>query len=61
MRGRVAPPVPAATLPGSLLERFPGDGSAPLVGLLRFVAPLTTSSDGAGLFEGRRRPAEDAR
>jgi len=61
MRGRVAPPVPAATLPGSLLERFPGAGSAPLVGLLRFVAPLTTSSDGAGLFEGRRRPAEDAR
>ena len=61
MRGRVAPPVPAATLPGALLERVAGAGSAPRVGLLRFVAPITTSSDGAGLFEGRRRPAEDAR
>lgn len=61
MRGRFAPPVPAAMLPGSLLLRFAGDGSAPLVALLQFVAPSPIASDGAGLFEGRRRPAEDAR
>ena len=60
-RARLAPPVPAATLPGSLLQRFAGDGWEPLVALLRFVAPSTTPSDGAGLFEGRREPAEDAR
>jgi hypothetical protein len=61
MRGRFAPPVPASTLPGSLLLRFAGAGSAPLVALLRLVAPSPTASDGAGLFEGRCRPAEDAR
>lgn len=61
MRGRFAPPVVTAALPGSLLLRFAGDGAAPLVALLRFVAPTTTATDGAGLFEGRRRPAEDAR
>jgi hypothetical protein len=61
MHGRFAPPVPTATLPGSLLRRFPGESWEPLVALLRFVAPTTTASDGAGLFEGRRRPAEDAR
>jgi hypothetical protein len=61
MRGRFAPPVPTSTLPGALVRRFPGDNWAPLVALLRFVAPTTTASDGAGLFEGRRRPAEDAR
>jgi hypothetical protein len=61
MRARFAPPVPAATLPGSLGLRFAGASSEPLVALLRFVAPTTTTSDGAGLFEGRRRPAEDAR
>ena len=60
MRGRFAPPVPASALPRSLLQRFAGDGSEPLVALLRFVAPITTTSDGAGLFEGQRRPAEDA-
>ena len=60
MRGRFAPPVPASALPRALLQRFAGDGSEPLVALLRFVAPSPTSSDGAGLFEGRRRPAEDA-
>ncbi len=61
MRGRFAPPVPTAALPSSLLLRFPGDSWEPLVALLRFVAPTTTASDGAGLCEGRRRPAEDAR
>ncbi len=60
MRGRFAPPVPASALPRALLQRFAGDGSEPLVALLRFVAPITTASDGAGLFEGQRRPAEDA-
>ena len=60
MRGRFAPPVPTATLPDSLVRRFAGDGWAPLVALLRFVAPTTTASNGA-LFEGRPRPAEDAR
>lgn len=61
MRGRFAPSVPTSALPGSLLLRFSGDSWAPLVALLRFVAPTTTAADGAGLFEGRRRPAEDAR
>jgi len=61
MRGRFVPPVPPAALPGALLERFAGDRWEPLVALLRFLAPTTTGSAGAGLFEGRRRPAEDAR
>ena len=52
MRGHFAPPVPASTLPGSLLQRFAGEGPAPLVALLRFVAPTTTTSDGAALIEG---------
>jgi len=60
MRGRFAAPVPTAALPDALLRRFAGDRWEPLVALLRFVAPTTTASDGA-LFEGRRRPAEDAR
>jgi hypothetical protein len=61
MRGRFAPPVPAATLPGSLLACFAGAGWEPLVALLRFVAPSPPASHGAALFEGRRPPAEDAR
>lgn len=60
MRGRFVPPVSTTALPASLVRRFVGDSWAPLVALLRFVAP-TTASNGAGLFEGRRRPAEDAR
>jgi hypothetical protein len=43
-RGRFAPPLLAASLPGALLERFGGDGFAPLVALLRFVSPITTST-----------------
>ena len=53
--------VPPAALPDSLVRRFAGESWTPLVALLRFVAPTTTGSDGAGLGEGRRRPAEDAR
>jgi hypothetical protein len=61
MRGHFASPVPTAALPDSLLRRFAGDSWEPLVALLRFVAPTTTVSNGAAVFEGRRRPAEDAR
>jgi hypothetical protein len=61
MCGRFVPPVSTAALPGSLLERFAGDRWEPLVALLRFVAPTTTEVASAALFEGRRRPAEDAR
>jgi len=59
MRGRFAPPVPTAALPGSLLRRFPGESWEPLIALLRFVAPTTTAS--AALGEGRCQSAEDAR
>ena len=61
MRGRFVPPVVTTALPDSLLRRFVGDRWEPLVALVRFVAPTTTASNGAALFEGRRRPAEDAR
>jgi len=61
MRGHFVPAVPTTALPDSLLRRFTGDSWAPLVALLRFVAPTTTAANGAELFEGRRRPAEDAR
>jgi hypothetical protein len=61
MRGRFASPVTRAALPHSLLQRFAGDRWEPLVALLRFVAPTTTASTGAVVFEGGRRPAEDAR
>jgi len=61
VRGHFVPPVPTTALPDSLLRRFAGDSWEPLVALLRFVAPTTTASNGAALFEGRRRPAEDAR
>jgi hypothetical protein len=57
MRGRFVPPVLASALPGSLLERFAGAGTAPLVKLLECLA---SSIGGATLGEGRRRPAEDA-
>ena len=61
MRGHFVPPVPTPTLPDALVRRFAGDSWEPLVALLRFVAPTTTATDAAAVFEGRRRPAEDAR
>jgi hypothetical protein len=42
-KGLFAMPVAVRELPASLLERF-GEGSAALVKLLRFVAPVTTAS-----------------
>ncbi len=53
-RGSFARPVVEAALPASLLERFAGSEEARLVGLLRFVAPITTSSGIATLAEGQR-------
>jgi hypothetical protein len=35
------PPVDEARLPATLLERFRGEGAAPLMALLRFIAPIT--------------------
>lgn len=37
----VMPPVEAGRLPASLFERFAGDATARLVGLLRFILPIT--------------------
>lgn len=45
-RGRLMPPVDESGLPASLLGRFSGDLSDPLISLLRFVSPLTTCSAG---------------
>lgn len=43
--GRFAPPPPAIdALPHSLLERFGGDARDRLVGVLRFLWPITTTS-----------------
>jgi len=47
-RGLVLPPVDESSLPGSLLERFAGEGSSALVAALRFLAPLTTASPAVG-------------
>ena len=43
-RGRFARPVDEADLPRDLLARFPGDATAPIVAMLRFLSPLTTPS-----------------
>ena len=43
-RARFAPSVDEAELPGSLLARFSGDGDTPIRLVLRFLAPLTTTS-----------------
>jgi hypothetical protein len=43
-RGTVMPPVAPAQLPASLLERFAGSARDRLLGLLRFMAPITTGS-----------------
>jgi hypothetical protein len=47
-RGRFARPVDDADLPRALLARFPGDSSAPLVAMLRFLSPLTTAASTIG-------------
>lgn len=52
-RSRFARPVDASTLPASLLERFSGDAAARLVGVLRLLLPLTTTSVAGALAEGR--------
>jgi len=43
-KARFAEPVLVEELPASLLERFTGDLATALVALLRFLAPMTTSS-----------------
>jgi len=43
-RARFMPPVTAATLPRGLWERFAGEGPDRLCDLLRFVAPITTTT-----------------
>ena len=40
-RGFFSPPVDEGALPGSLLERFLGDWRAKLLGLLRWLSPIT--------------------
>jgi hypothetical protein len=40
--GTLMPPVETAQLPASLLERFAGSARDCLLGLLRFIAPVTT-------------------
>jgi len=42
--GTLMPPVQRAELPASLLERFAGSALERLLGLLRFIAPITTAS-----------------
>jgi len=51
--GRFMPPVSASGLPHSLLERFGGTAAEPVLALLRFLSPLTTSS-GIGRVSGAR-------
>ena len=43
-RGRVLPVVAARQLPRGLIERFAGEGSDRLCRVLRFLAPITTTS-----------------
>ena len=40
-RARFMPPVDQARLPAALIERFTGDDADQLVGLLRFIAPIS--------------------
>lgn len=47
-RGGFARPVDDADLPRELLARFPGDASAALGAMLRFLSPLTTSASTVG-------------
>ena len=47
-RGRFVSPPDPSQFPESLIERFPGaDGAERLVGLLQFLAPLSTASEHA--------------
>ena len=41
-RGRLIPPVVETDLPGSLLDRFPGEGRTSLVALLEWLAPAAS-------------------
>lgn len=43
-RGRFTPSINDADLPHDLLARFPGAAVTPLIALLRFLSPLTTTS-----------------
>lgn len=47
------PPIAPSDLPGSLLERFRGDGRRRLVALLRFLESLTGGANQIRLAEGR--------
>ncbi len=42
--GTLLPPVQCAELPASLFERFAGDAQAQLLGLLRWLGPLTAGT-----------------
>jgi len=42
--GNLLPPVQRAALPAALLERFAGSALERLLGLLRFILPITTAS-----------------
>jgi hypothetical protein len=42
--GKLLPPVPRTELPRSLLERFAGDARSQLLGLLRWLSPLTAGT-----------------
>ena len=52
-RGRFVPPVCAAVLPHSLLERFAGSPAEQVLGALVFLSPLTTKA-GNGRVSRRR-------
>lgn len=54
-RGRFVPPVVAARLPQSLLERFAGDDQERLTAALRFLSPVTTGSCARSLTGAPRR------
>ena len=43
---RLLPPIDEAQLPGALIERLAGDAQDRLIGLLRFLSPVT---GGAGM------------
>jgi len=49
-RAALVSPVAAGLLPTSLLERFEGNAAARLLGLLRFLGPITS---GAGIAHAR--------